>query len=409
MGIDVKKIREDFPLLKKKINGKEIIYFDNAATTQKPKEVIEAIKEFYENYNANIHRGIYYLSEKATEIYEESKEKVKEFINAESVKEIIHTKNASESINLVAYSYGLDNISSGDNVVISIMEHHSNLVPWQIISQLKNAELRVVKMNEEYEVDLEDLKEKIDKRTKIVCITHISNALGSINPIKDVIDIAHDKSIPVLVDGAQSVPHIETDVKKLDVDFLAFSSHKMLGPQGIGILYGKEELLKDMRPFLGGGDMIKYCTVKSCTYADPPYKFEAGTANVADAYGLSKAIEYLEKIGMKNIQEHEEKLTRILLKYMNDNPYIEVYGKKDLHNKAGIISFSVKNLHPHDISTLLDKENIYIRAGHHCAMPLMQYLNTEGTARCSFYLYNTKEEVEKFIEVIDNLIEVFSK
>ncbi len=409
MAMDVKKIREDFPLLKKKINGKEIIYFDNAATTQKPKEVIKAIKEFYENYNANIHRGIYYLSEKATEIYEESKEKVKEFINAESVKEIIHTKNTSESINLVAYSYGLDNISSGDNVVISILEHHSNLVPWQIITQLKNAELRVVKMNENYEIDLEDLKEKIDNKTKIVCITHISNALGSINPIKDVIDIAHDRSIPVLVDGAQSVPHIETDVKKLDVDFLAFSSHKMLGPQGIGILYGKEELLKDMRPFLGGGDMIKHCTAKSCTYADLPYKFEAGTANVADAYGLSKAIEYLEKIGMRNIQEHEEKLTRVLLKYMNENPNIEVYGKKDLHNRAGIISFNVKGLHPHDISTLLDKENIYIRAGHHCAMPLMQNLNTEGTARCSFYLYNTKEEIEKFIEVMDNIIEVFSK
>jgi len=406
--MNVYELRRDFPIFENaKRDNKELIYFDNAATTQRPKVVIESIKEFYENYNANIHRGIYKLSEKATELYEETKEKIKVFLNAESYEEIIYTRNTTESINLVAYSYTLNNINRGDNVVLSVMEHHSNLVPWQILSKIKGIELRFVKMNEEYEIDLEDLKSKIDSKTRLISVVHVSNAIGSINPIKDIVDIAHDKNIPVLVDGAQSAPHMEVDVKNLDIDFFAFSGHKMLGPFGIGVLYGKREYLEHMDPFLGGGDMIKTCSLRSCNYASLPYKFEAGTPNIAGAYALSKAVEYLERIGLRNVEKHERKLTKKLLRYMMNKEEIIIYGKETEKNRAGIISFNTKNLHSHDIATILDRENIAIRAGHHCAMPLMKYIGVEGTARVSFYLYNTEEEIERFIEVMEYILEVF--
>ncbi len=398
--MDIKTIRKDFPIFDV---YKDLIYFDNAATTQRPKVVIDALKEFYERYNANIHRGIYKLSEEATNLYEKSKEITKEFINANSTEEVIFTRNTTESINLVAYSYGIKNIKRGDNIVLSVMEHHSNLVPWQIISNMRGVELRFVNMNEEYEIDIEDLKNKIDNKTKLVSVVHVSNALGSVNPIKDIVEIAHDKDIPVLIDGAQSVPHIEVDVKDLDVDFLAFSSHKMLGPFGVGVLYGKENLLEQMNPFLGGGDMIKACSLKECSYNVLPYKFEAGTPNIADAYAFSNAIEYLMKIGMKNIEHHEISLTKYALKELLDLPFIEVYGKKDVNKRGGIISFNVKGLHSHDVATILDESNIAVRAGHHCAMPLMKILGVNSTVRASFYLYNTKEEVAQFVNVLKGI------
>ncbi len=404
--IDVELIREDFPILKRKFYGKQLIYFDNAATSQKPKQVIEAIKRYYEEQNANIHRGIYALSEEATQLYEESKRKVAKFINARRWDEIVYTRNTTESINLVAYSWGLKNLKKGDNIVLSIMEHHSNLVPWQFLSQEKNIELRFIDIDDEGTLRLDQVEKLIDEHTKLVSITHVSNVLGTINPVKEIGKIAHEKGALFLVDGAQSTPHMPVDVRDMDADFFAFSGHKMLAPMGIGVLYGKREILEKIGPFLGGGDMIKQCTLAGCSWNDLPWKFEAGTSNVEGAIGLSAAIDYLNSLGMESIREHEEQLTKYALEEMANIDNIKIYGPKDTKIRGGVISFNLGSIHPHDLASFLDAEGIAIRAGHHCAQPLMIRLGVSATARASFYIYNQKSEIDIFVEVLNKIKEV---
>ncbi len=401
--INVEQIREDFPILKRKFYGKPLIYFDNAATSQKPKQVIEAIRKYYEEQNANIHRGIYALSEEATQLYEDSKKKVARFINARRWEEIIYTRNTTESINLIAYTWGWKNVSKGDNIVLTVMEHHSNLVPWQLLAQEKKVELRFVDINDEGLLNINQAEKLIDDHTKLVSITHVSNVLGTINPVKEIGKIAHEKGALFLVDGAQSTPHMPVDVRDIDADFFAFSGHKMLGPMGIGVLYGKREILERIGPFLGGGDMIKSCSLSGCSWNDLPWKFEAGTSNVEGAVGLSAAIDYLNSIGMESIREHEEELTRYALDRMSEIEDIKIYGPKNTKIRGGVISFNLGNIHPHDLASILDAEGIAIRAGHHCAQPLMTRLGVTATARASFYIYNDKNEIDVFIDVLNKI------
>jgi len=405
---DVYKIREDFPILKRKIRGKPLIYFDNAATSQKPKQVIEKIKEIYENYYANIHRGIHTLSQEASELYEDAHKDVARFINARDWREIIFTRNTTESINLIAYSYGLNNLKKDDKVVITIMEHHSNIVPWQFVSRKTGAKLEYVFL-ENYRLNLNELEKKIDDKTKIVAVTHASNVLGTINPIKEIIKIAHERGAIVVIDGAQSVPHMKIDVKKLDVDFLAFSSHKMLGPTGIGVLYGKEEILEKMEPFLYGGDMIKDVDMYNAIWNELPWKFEAGTSNIVDGIAFSEAIRYLEKIGMENVEKYEKTLIKYFLdRYFEiKNEKIKLVGPEEEKDRGAVFSFVFRDYHPHEVAKILDLEGIAVRSGYHCAHPLMKYLGIferGGTVRASLYLYNTKEEIDRFFEVIKRLI-----
>jgi cysteine desulfurase/selenocysteine lyase len=404
--INVDQIREDFPILKRKFYGKQLIYFDNAATSQKPKQVIEAIKRYYEEQNANIHRGIYALSEEATQLYENSKRKVAKFINAQRWEEIIYTRNTTESINLIAYTWGRKNLKKGDNIVLTVMEHHSNLVPWQLLSQEKKIKLRFIDIDDEGLLRLDQAEKLIDENTKLVSVTHVSNVLGTINPVKEIGKIAHEKGALFLVDGAQSTPHMPVDVRNIDADFFAFSGHKMLGPMGIGVLYGKREILEKMSPFLGGGDMIKQCSLAGCSWNDLPWKFEAGTSNVEGAIGLSAAIDYLNSLGMESIREHEEQLTKYALEQMSDIKDIKIYGPKDTKLRGGVISFNLGNIHPHDLASFLDAEGIAIRAGHHCAEPLMIRLGVTATARASFYIYNKKDEIDVFIKVLNKIREV---
>lgn len=390
----------DFPVLNQKVNGKKLVYLDNAATTHKPLSVIKAVDEYYNLYNANPHRGAYYLSVKSTELYEQAREVVKDFIGAKESSEIIFTKGATESFNLLAYSYGMHFLKEGDEIVISIAEHHSNLVPWQIVAKAKGAILKYMYINEEGVIPEEEIESKIGERTKIVSVTHVSNVLGTINPIEAIIKRAHEVGAVAIIDGSQSVPHMKVNVSELDADFLVFSGHKMLAPMGIGVLYGKKELLEAMPPFLYGGDMIEYVTEQESEFAPLPQKFEGGTQNVAGAIGLSEAINYINKVGMNNIKATEKALTSYALMKMSEIPYMTIYGTEGINKKSSVISFNIQEVHPHDVASILDADGVSIRAGHHCAHPLMRYLGANATCRVSFYLYNTIQDVDIFIDSI---------
>ncbi len=403
---DVKKIREDFPILKKLIHGKPLCYLDNAATSQKPQAVVDALNNFYLSQNANVHRGVHHLSEVSSKAFEDARIKVKEFINASSDKEIIFTHGTTESINLIAYSFGRKNIKEGDEIIISHMEHHSNIVPWQILCEEKKAKLKVIPVNEDGELLLDEFEKLITEKTKLISLVYISNSLGTINPVERIIQTAHKNNIPVLLDAAQAITHIKIDVQKLDCDFLAFSGHKLYGPTGIGVLYGKEKLLDSIPPFFGGGDMIAKVTFEHTTYNELPYKFEAGTSNIAGAIGLGASIDYVSRIGMNFIADHEQKLLHYATDLIKEIPGLKIIG--NAKNKCSIISFVVENIHPHDIGTFLDYEGIAIRTGHHCTQPLMHRYNIPATSRASFAMYNTKKEVEIFIQALKKVIGVFS-
>jgi len=400
---------EDFLILKSHENGERLVYLDSAATTQKPKQVIKAIKNYYRNINANPHRGAYKLSIEATKAYDESREKVRKFIDAEYSKEIIFTKNATEGFNLLSYSYGMENINEGDEIVISISEHHSNLIPWQIVAKAKKATLKYIYLNDDGEILQEEIKNKITEKTKLVSITHVSNALGTINPVKEIIDYAHSMGAKVIVDGSQSVPHMKVSVRELNADFLVFSGHKMLGPMGIGVVYGKKELLENMIPYIVGGDMIEYVYEQSATFAELPSKFEGGTQNVEGAVGLGTAIDYINEIGIENIDRIEKELIIYAIDELNKLPYVKIYGTKNIKHRSGIISFNIEGVHPHDVASVFDSLNVAIRSGHHCAQPLMRFMNINATCRASFYFYNTKEDVDKLVEATKKTYEMFSK
>lgn len=399
--LDVKKIRKDFPLFSLNEN-ESLVYFDNAATTQRPDCVIKAIEDFYRTSNANPLRGLYRLSMKATDAYENSRHTVAQFLNA-SDNEIIFTRNASESLNLVAYTYGLANVNEGDEIVISYMEHHSNILPWQMVCKAKGAKLVFLEDGDDCIITEEEWKSKITSKTKIVSLTHVSNVLGITNPVKEIAAYAHSvgnggKGAVVVVDGAQSTPHIKVDVKDLDADFFAFSGHKLCGPMGIGALYGKISILESMPPFLRGGEMIEYVTREDATYAEVPHKFEAGTVNASGAVGLAAAIDYIKAIGLDVIEANDNRMASILMEKMKNVPHVNIIGNKDPNKHCGIITFTIDDVHPHDIASVLDTENIAIRAGHHCAQPLMQKLNVGSTARASLYFYNTEEEIDRFVD-----------
>lgn len=397
--------KNDFPILK----SKDIVYLDSGATTQKPIQVINAVDEFYKNSNANPHRGAYSLSIEATEIYENTRTKIAKFINARSRDEIIFTKNASESLNLIAYSYGLDNLKEDDEVVISIMEHHSNLVPWQEITKRTKSKLNYMYINDEFELSDDEIENKITDKTKIVGITHISNVLGTINNIEKIIKYAHKKGAIVIVDASQSIPHTKIDVEKLDADFLVFSGHKMLAPLGIGILYGKKELLNNMNPFLMGGDMIEYVYEQNTTYAPLPNKFEAGTQNVGGVVGLGAAIDYINNIGYDKIKEIEDTVVNYAISELKKLDFLELYLTPNIENHSGVISFNIKGVHPHDVASILDSNNVCVRSGNHCAQPLMRFLGIDSTCRASFYFYNTKDDVDKLVESLKKAYEMFKK
>ncbi len=393
--------RNDFPLLMQN----KIIYIDNAATSQRPQCVIDAEGDFYKNYNANPLRGLYSLSVEATEVYENAREAVRKFIGAEKSNEIIFTRNTTESLNLVAYSYGLSNVKKGDEIVVSIMEHHSDLLPWQMVAKTCGAELKFIECAEDGSIDLEKVKELITSRTKIVAMTQVSNVLGREYPVKEIAKLAHEKGAVMVVDGAQSTPHMRVDVTDLDADFFAFSGHKLLAPMGIGVLYGKEELLEKMPPFLSGGEMIDSVTRTSAVYAELPHKFEAGTVNAAGAAGLKAAIDYIEKVGFDYIGEREIALTSRAIEKMKKIPHVNIIGSENADEHTGIVTFTIDNVHPHDISEILAADGIAVRAGHHCAQPLLTHLGLNSTARASFAFYNTEDEVDKFTDSVATIRE----
>jgi len=405
-AFDVMRIREDFPILKTLVRGKPLIYLDNAATTQKPQQVIDSLSEYYSSTNSNIHRGVHTLSEKATREFEEARVKVKKFINAASEKEIIFTRGTTESINLVANSFGRSNLNEGDEILITGMEHHSNIVPWQLIASEKNAMLKAAPITDSGELILEGFEKLITERTKIISVVYLSNSLGTINPVEKIIEIAHKHGVPVLLDAAQAVSHIPVDVQKLDCDFFAFSGHKIYGPTGIGILYGKEKLLEQMPPFMGGGDMISRVTFAKTTYNELPYKFEAGTSNIADAIGLGAALDYVNSIGMDSISKYEKHLLDYTTNKLSDVEGLRIIGTAA--EKSSVISFVLKNVHPHDVGTFLDFEGIAVRTGHHCTQPLMDRFSIPATSRASFALYNTIEEADVLVRGIKKVIEAFS-
>ena len=390
------EFRKDFPLL----SSNDIIYFDNAATSQRPGCVLDAINKFYSEHNANPLRGVYKLSVEATEDYENAREKVAKFLNAASKEEIVFTRNASESLNLIAYSYGLNNIKEGDEIVVSILEHHSNMLPWQMVAKAKGAKLSFLECDEEGEISADDINSKITEKTSLVAITQISNVLGIPTPIEEIIKRAHAAGAVVVVDGAQSVPHKKVDVRELDADFFVFSGHKLFAPMGIGVLYGKKELLDAMPPFLSGGEMIEYVTRENAIFAPLPHKFEAGTVNAEGAVGLAVAIDYVESIGYERIEKIEEELSKYALETLNKNKYIRILGSKDYRKHNGIINFILEGVHPHDVSTILDTKGIAVRAGHHCAQPLLQHLKISSTTRASLSIYNTKEEIDALAEAL---------
>lgn len=393
--------RNDFPLLMQN----KIIYIDNAATSQRPQCVIDAEGDFYKNYNANPLRGLYSLSVEATEVYENAREAVRKFIGAEKSNEIIFTRNTTESLNLVAYSYGFSNVKKGDEIVVSIMEHHSDLLPWQMVAKTCGAELKFIECAKDGSIDLEKVKELITSRTKIVAMTQVSNVLGREYPVKEIAKLAHEKGAVMVVDGAQSTPHMRVDVTDLDADFFAFSGHKLLAPMGIGVLYGKEELLEKMPPFLSGGEMIDSVTRTSAVYAELPHKFEAGTVNAAGAAGLKAAIDYIEKVGFDYIGEREIALTSRAIEKMKKIPHVNIIGSENADEHTGIVTFTIDNVHPHDISEILAADGIAVRAGHHCAQPLLTHLGLNSTARASFAFYNTEDEVDKFTDSVATIRE----
>jgi cysteine desulfurase/selenocysteine lyase len=407
--LDPYKIRQDFPILKRKINNHPLIYFDNAATTQKPKQVIEAIKEFYENHNANVHRAIHTLSQESSELYENAHKEVAKFINADDMEEIIFVRGTTEAINLVAYAWGLHNLKSENEVLVTLMEHHSNIVPWETLSKIKGFQVKYAEVNNDGTLNYESLENAISDKTKIVCLAHVSNVTGVINDVKRVAKIAHEYGALVLVDAAQSVPHLPVDVKDLDIDFLAFSGHKMLGPTGIGALYGKREILEEMEPFHGGGSMIEDVTFNTMTgrcsvsLNDLPWKFEGGTPNICGGIGLMAAVKYLKDVGMKNVKEHEEILTEYAIGRMQECEKVKIYGPEDASLKCGILPFGVKGLSSHDVALFLDSYGIMIRSGFHCAQPLHEKLRLKSSARASFYIYNTREEIDRLIEALKEI------
>ena len=406
INFDVQKIREDFPILKTQVRGKQLIYFDNAATTQKPISVIERIQKYYLEENSNVHRGVHFLSELATKEYESARETVREFINAVSIEEIVFTRGTTEAINLVANSFGRTFINEGDEIIISEMEHHSNIVPWQILCEERKAKLKIIPFDDNGELILDELENLITERTKLISIVHISNSLGTINPVKKIIEIAHSYAITVLIDGAQSIMHSKIDVQDLGCDFFVFSGHKIYGPTGIGVLYGKKEWLDQMMPYQGGGDMIKSVTFEKTIYNDLPYKFEAGTPNIEGAIGLKAAIDYLNKIGLDQISIYENELLQYATEKLSQIPQLKIIGTAK--EKASIISFVLENIHPHDVGTILDFEGIAVRTGHHCTQPVMQHFKIPATTRASFSFYNTKEEIDQFFNAIQKVIKVFS-
>jgi len=405
-GYDVEAVRRDFPILLQQVYGHPLVYLDNAATSQKPRAVIDAISHYYESGNANIHRGVHYLSEHATEEHEAARRTVQAFLNAADKREIIFVRSATEGINLVAQSYGRKHVGAGDEVLITAMEHHSNIVPWQILCEEKGARLRVVPINDRGELEMDELPKLLTPQTKLVAVTHVSNALGTINPIRRIIELAHSVNIPVIVDGAQAVPHTKVDVQELDADFYVFSGHKVYGPTGIGVLYGKQALLEAMPPYQGGGDMIRSVTFEKTLYNDLPYKFEAGTPNIGGAIGLGVAIDYVTNLGIENIAAHEHDLLLYATEALSAIPEIRLIGTAA--QKAAVISFLIEGIHPHDIGTILDREGIAIRTGHHCAQPVMQCFKIPATARASFALYNTRAEVDALVNGIQRVKEVFA-
>lgn len=397
--------KDDFPILK----NRDISYLDSGATTQKPQCVIDAVENYYKMYNANPHRGAYSLSIEATEVYENTRVKIAKFINAENPEQIIFSKNATESLNLLAYSYGLDNLQPEDEVVLSIMEHHSNLVPWQYVTKKTGSTLKYMYINNEYELTREEIEEKITDKTKIVGITHVSNVLGTINNVKEIINYAHSKGAIVIVDASQSIPHMRIDVQDLDADFLVFSAHKMLAPLGLGVLYGKKSILDAMRPFIMGGDMIEYVYEQDTTFAMLPNKFEAGTQNVEAVVGLGTAIDYIEKIGYDKIQEAEKEVVSYAREELSKLNYVKMYITPNEEKHSAVISFNVEGVHPHDVASILDSVGVCVRSGNHCAQPLMRFLNIDSTCRASFYLYNTKEDVDRLVKGLEKTYNMFSK
>ena len=408
-ALSVYEIRQDFPILRRKVgDNKTLVYLDNAATTQKPFSVINAIHDYYSNYNANIHRAVHQLGEEATLAYEQTREKVAKFINASSTEEIIFTRNATEAINLVAYAWGRKNVNDGQSIVITEMEHHSNIVPWQILSREKNAKLYYIGVDDRGYLRMEDYKSFLDKsNVGLISLSEMSNVLGTIVPLNEIIKMAHRDGIPVIVDAAQSVPHMPVDVQKTDCDFLAFSAHKMLGPTGVGILYVKREILEEMPPFIGGGDMIKEVHKQNTVYNDLPYRFEGGTPNIAGVIGFGAALDYLNRIGMNRVRDHEIDITKYAMSALANIKDVILYGPLDANDRGGVISFNIADIHPHDLATIMNERGVAIRSGHHCAQVLMERLDVPATSRASFYIYNTKEEVDIFIDALHNARRIF--
>ena len=403
--LDVSKIRADFPILKEKIHGKPLVYLDNGATSQKPQVVIDALNHYYSAENSNIHRGVHFLSERATEAYEVARQKIKSFVNAQSEQEIIFVRGTTEAINLVAQSYGRSFLNKGDEIIVSAMEHHSNIVPWQMLCEQIGARLRVIPINHDGEVVLDEYRRLLGEKTKLVSVTHVSNALGTIVPVKDIVRLAHERNVPVLLDGAQAVPHLKVDVQELGCDFYAFSGHKLFGPTGVGILYGRAELLDKMPPYQGGGDMISLVTFEKTHYNVLPYKFEAGTPHIAGGIGLGAAIEYLAGLDWERVAAHEHDLLSYATSALSSIEGLRIIGTA--REKVGVISFVFDHIHAHDVGTILDQEGVAVRAGHHCAMPVMQRFGVPATTRASFTLYNTRDEIDVLVRGIQRALKVF--
>lgn len=404
MSFDIEKIREQFPILQRTVGGKRLIYLDNTATSQTPASVVDNITSLYEHTKANVHRGVHTLSQEATDLQEQTRRKVKDYINAESIEEVVFTRGTTEGINLVASSFG-DRFRDGDEIILTVMEHHANIVPWQLLQRHKDIKLRVVDVNDKGELDLEQYKAYFNDHTVLATFTHISNVLGTVNPVKEMIRIAHEHGVPAMVDGAQASPHLKIDVKDLDCDFYTFSSHKMYGPTGVGVLYGRRSLLESMPPYQGGGEMIKHVSFKGTTFADLPFKFEAGTPDFIDIAAFSKALDFLNETGLDNIRMHEEELLKYTTRRLLEIPGIKIYGEAP--EKAAVISFNVGEVHNYDIGLLLDKLGVAVRTGHHCAQPLMERLGIPGTVRASFAAYNTQEEADIFIAALKRVASMF--